>query len=112
VRLKREAVGHDGSDSLGAAINLEHLVAHPTVEMMVMFARRALVPRRLARQIDSGDRPLSHECLNRAIHSRDAELGHHGLRRHEDFLWREWAVLLLQDLADRRTLARMPLHGY
>src|SRR5437899_12938508 len=73
VALECEAFGRALLELAAAADEVVHLVAGVATEVMVVPHARALVARRLARQLDLRDVALVDEPLDGAIHRGHAE---------------------------------------
>ena len=108
--LQLEAFGSGGSELRDASLHLEHAIAAPTVEVMMMTLARQLVSWRLAGKLHRGDGPLVVERLQVPVHRRDTEPRDVLPRGFEKLAGAQGVPHLLERSPDRATLAGVSMH--
>ena len=72
VSFQEKIGGYEGLGILGTALDLVHLVAFATLEMMMMGLRGSLIARRLTRQFHLDEPPFFNESFEGAIDRSNA----------------------------------------
>ena len=111
VPFQEKTGGYEGFDILGTALDLVHLTALATLEMVMVGLWSRLIARCLTGQLHLDEPAFFHESLEGAIDRGNAQTRHVRLRNLEYLVRTQRAPNFFENAPNSPTLASITFHG-
>jgi hypothetical protein len=111
VSLQEKIRGYERFDILRTALDLVHLAAFATLEMVMMGLRSSLIAWRLTREINLDEPPFFNESFEGTINRGNPQTWSVRLRDLEHLLRTQRATSFFDNLSDGPALASITFHG-
>ena len=111
MRLDLKSLWSEAGEVAGTSLHLEHPLARPAPEVMVMAEVCDLVARWLSGEMDGNDDAVLHHGAKSTVHCGRAQLRHGGPRRRVNLAGTQRTARRAQHCSDSGALPGSPFHG-
>ena len=106
-----KALGSETGKVAGTSLHLEHQLARPAPEVMVVAEVCDFVTRRLSGEMNGDDDAVVHHGAQRTVHGGRAQLRHGSPRRRVNLRGTQRTLRRAQHRGDSGALPGSPFHG-